>query len=267
MIPLKDNIKAQRTPFINYAIIGACSLVFLLQLGDPESVLVERYGMIPRRVSEPGEPVLVETVLHDFRGRPYLDRRAAEEPPFSAWWTLLTCIFLHGGWLHFLGNMWFLFIFGDNVEDHFGHVGYLAFYLVVGIAASAAHLLAGPASPIPTIGASGAIGGVMGAYLILYPRATVLTLVPLFVIVEIIVLPAPIFLGIWFVLQLFPATMAIGATTTGGVAWWAHVGGFVAGVLLVYVLRRSGLMPRHELDLLPRTGRISRYSRYGPWRR
>jgi membrane associated rhomboid family serine protease len=156
------------------------------------------------------------------------------------WATLLTCTFLHGGWFHFLGNMWFLWIFGDNVEDRLGHGGYLLFYLASGIGASVVHLATGPGSTVPTIGASGAIAGVMGAYLLLYPRSRVLVLVPIVFVFQFFVFPAAVFLGLWFVWQLFQGALAVGAVQAGGVAWWAHVGGFVVGLVVVAALRATG---------------------------
>jgi membrane associated rhomboid family serine protease len=160
--------------------------------------------------------------------------------------TLLTCVFLHGGWLHFLGNMWFLHIFGDNVEDRFGHVGFLIFYLVGGVAASAIHLLSEPGSTVPTIGASGAIAAVMGAYFVWYPHALIKTLIPIFFFFTIAVVPAALFLAIWFVLQFFQGAASISATKTEGVAWWAHVGGFGAGYLIAGFLGRTpALKPRN----------------------
>ncbi len=156
--------------------------------------------------------------------------------PFSPWLTLLTCTFLHGGWMHVLGNMWFLHIFGDNVEDRLGHFGYLAFYVGCGIASSAAHLMLNASSTMPTIGASGAIAGVMGAYLYLYPRANVVALVPIFFFLQVLVVPAPLFLIVWFAMQFFEGTFAITSQSTGGVAWWAHIGGFAAGFVVAWLL-------------------------------
>jgi membrane associated rhomboid family serine protease len=247
MIPLKDNIPSRTPPLVNYAIIGMCAVAFLLQLGtqrEGRDPLVEQFGMIPRRVLNPDEPVAVRepAIFVDAYGRPVVAEQERElaPPPFSPWLTLLSCIFLHGGWMHFLGNMWFLYIFGDNVEDRLGHVAYLLFYLFCGVGASAAHLATNSGSSIPTIGASGAIAGVMGAYFLLYPRATVISLIPIFVFIEIVVLPAPVFLGIWFLLQFFQGTLSITSTETGGVAWWAHIGGFVVGWLVAAFLRLVG---------------------------
>jgi membrane associated rhomboid family serine protease len=242
MIPLRDNIPARTTPVVNYTMIALCSVAFFLQLQEgAEDRLVERYGMIPRRVMQPDEPVrIVERQLHP-SGRVVQSERVLEAPAFNPWWTLLTCIFLHGGWLHFLGNMWFLHIFGDNVEDRIGHVGFLIFYVVCGVAASLAHLLTDPGSPIPTIGASGAIAGVMGSYFLLYPRSQVLTLVPIFFFLHVMVVPAPVFLGIWFLLQFFQGTLSVTqGVESGGVAWWAHIGGFAMGFGITALLQAVG---------------------------
>ncbi|MDA7977135.1 MAG: rhomboid family intramembrane serine protease [Pirellulales bacterium] len=247
MIPLRDNISPRRFPIVNYVMIGICAIVFLLQVtagDDRGSEIVESYGMIPQRVFHPDEPVVIEQRAlqrTQFGVEEVKVRRQLAESPVPAWLTLLTCIFLHGGWLHFLGNMWFLHIFGDNVEDRLGHLGYFLVYLVWGVAASGAHLLTNGSSPIPTIGASGAVAGVMGAYLLLYSRATVLTLIPLLYFIQVIVLPAPLFLGIWFLLQFFQGAISITATATTGVAWWAHIGGFVAGAAVAFALRGGGL--------------------------
>ncbi len=242
MLPLRDNIPARTFPIVNYTMIAVCGTIFLIQAaaGPSGQQLVERYGMIPVRVLDPDQPVVIEE--ERFIGFDVVARRerVLAAPPFSPWLTLLTCVFLHGGWMHLIGNMWFLHIFGDNVEDRLGHIGYLIFYLASGVAASAAHLFTNLDSPIPTIGASGAVAGVMGAYLLLYPRAMVLTLVPIVFILQVIVLPAPLFLGIWFLLQFFQGTMSIGSVQTEGVAWWAHIGGFLAGAAVAYLLNSTG---------------------------
>ena len=242
MIPLRDNIPSRTVPVVNYTMIAICGIVILAQLAEqqsPSSSLVERFGMIPARLLNPDVPVMVRELV-PVGGEVAVVQHEAAAPSFTPWATLLTCIFLHGGWMHFLGNMWFLFIFGDNVEDRMGHLGYLLFYVFCGVSASIAHLVSSPESTIPTIGASGAIAGVMGAYFLLYPRAMVLSIVPLFVFVEMVVLPAPIFLGIWFVIQFFQGAASITTTQSGGVAWWAHIGGFVVGYLVAALLRATG---------------------------
>jgi membrane associated rhomboid family serine protease len=248
MIPLRDTVRASRRPLVNYAVIAACAVVFVLQVrgqGDPNAGgdLVERYGMIPARVIHPDRDVIIQEQVLVQRGREVgfdVVSRPAAPSAVPPWLTLLTCIFLHGGWLHFLGNMWFLFVFGDNVEDRFGHLGYLAFYVASGVAASAVHLVTNLDSTMPTIGASGAIAGVMGGYFLLFPHAKVVTLIPLIIIFEILILPAPIFLGIWFVLQFFQGAFSLAGAEAAGVAWWAHVGGFVAGFLMTLPAKLGG---------------------------
>ncbi len=256
--------------------------MFLRQLGSQEDgqTIVEKYGMIPARVTNPDQPVMIRERggRADAAGasRPVERRHPAAEPPIPAWLTLLTCIFLHGGWMHMLGNMWFLHIFGDNVEDRLGHVGYLLFYLAHGVAASLVHLVSGPDSTIPTVGASGAIAGVMGGYFVLYPHARVLAAVPIVIFIQIVVLPAPLFLGVWFLLQFFQGTFSVDGVEAGGVAWWAHVGGFVAGVVPVLILKALGLarppverrMPHTEIpfrhvSLPPQLGRSRRLLTWG----
>lgn len=152
---------------------------------------------------------------------------------------LLTSMFLHGGWLHLIGNMWFLWIFGDNVEDILGHGKFVLFYLLCGIAAAMVHALLNPNSTVPTVGASGAIAGVMGAYMVKFPHSRILTLVPIFIFITTMEIPALIMLLYWFAIQIFSGIGSVGYSqiSRGGVAWFAHVGGFVAGILLVYLLR------------------------------
>jgi hypothetical protein len=149
-------------------------------------------------------------------------------------------MFLHGGWMHLIGNMLFLHIFGDNVEDKFGHFRYIVFYFLAGIAAALAQIFISPVSEIPMIGASGAIAGVMGAYVFMFPRAKVATLVPLFMFFQIVELPAFIFLGIWFVIQIYSGLLQLGiGADAGGVAWWAHIGGFAMGAVLLPFMRKA----------------------------
>lgn len=196
--------------------------------------------MVPARVLDPDKEIElpIAEVVRTSRGLQLRETTRPMAPSWvPSWLTLLTCILLHGGWLHLIGNMWILFIFGDNVEDRLGHGRYLLFYVGCGLVASLAHFAAGPASIVPTIGASGSIAGVMGAYFIMYPRAKVLTLVPLFVVFYTVVLPAPIFLGVWFAIQLYQGTFSI-TSTGGGVAWWAHIGGFVAGLAVALACKK-----------------------------
>jgi hypothetical protein len=247
VFPLRDDVPARTRPVVNYALIAITTLAFFGQLGadldDP--AVVERFGMIPARITEPSEPVMIpDRMIERTRYGPRIVEvlRPAAPAAVPSLLTLLTCVFLHGGWLHFLGNMWFLWVFGDNVEDRLGHGGYLAFYLGAGVVASLAHLLANPASPVPTIGASGAVAGVMGAYMLLYPRARVLAAIPIFFFLHLMVVPAPLFLGIWFVLQLFQGVASVTGTMARGVAWWAHIGGFAVGAGAVWALARLGIL-------------------------
>ncbi len=214
MIPLRDSIPSLTAPVVTYLLMAANVLMFLFQLSLGRELLehlVLTYGFVPRRfLSQLGHAPLPDLVL----------------PMFSS-------MFLHGGWLHLIGNVWTLFIFGDNVEDTLGHVRYLAFYLGSGVLACLTQLAAGPFSPIPMIGASGAIGGVMGAYFALFPYSRILTLVPIFLFL-IIEVPAYFYLGFWFFMQFFSGTIAVlGSGVQGGVAFWAHVGGFAAGYVLI----------------------------------
>lgn len=276
MIPLRDNIPSRTIPVVNIAMIAICGIVFLLQLAEPEDqgTLVERYGMIPARVLHPDR--LIEVPVEQQATGDYQVRRLpngevvrvpevrtvmrpAAKASIPAWMTLLTCIFLHGGWMHFLGNMWFLWIFGDNVEDRFGHVGYLIFYLAAGVAASLAHLLSAPGSAIPTIGASGAIAGVMGSYMISYPHARVQALVPIVYVMQMVVVPAPIFLGIWLLMQLFEGVSSITAVETTGVAFWAHVGGFVAGAAVTWLLDKVHFLRSKNPMIRPGTDHATMY--------
>jgi membrane associated rhomboid family serine protease len=207
MIPLRDVIPSRRFPFINIALIALNTLAFVFELS-----------------------------LSDNAFQPFM-RAFALVPADLLWPTMLTSMFIHAGWLHFLGNMLYLWIFGDNVEDRLGHLRYLAFYLLCGIAAAVAHVWMNPHSMIPTLGASGAIAGVMGAYFVLYPHSRILALVPIFIFyMRVMEVPAVLFLGIWFVIQFLSGSASAGAHS-GGVAVWAHVAGFLTGMAWVFVFR------------------------------
>jgi membrane associated rhomboid family serine protease len=246
MIPLSDNIPSRTTPVVNYLIIGLTSLVFLIQLsaGQGSERIVEQYGMVPIRLTSPDVQPVFRTPVQ-LRTPWGIQQRVVERqlapPTIWPWLTLITCIFLHGGWMHFLGNMWFLHIFGDNVEDRLGHLGYALLYLGTGIAAGLALVASDRISMVPTVGASGAIAGVMGAYAWFYPHARVRAVLPLFVIIQIFVLPAPVFLGIWFLMQTVSGLAASAGGQTAGVAWWAHIGGFIAGAAVALVAGRAHL--------------------------
>ena len=211
MIPLRDVIPSRTTPVVTVSLIALNALAWFFELALPEDTLpafLRVYGVVPADLRAP---------------------------------TLASSMFLHGSWPHLIGNMWYLWIFGDNIEDRMGHARFLVFYLLCGIVAALAHVAMSPGSMVPTIGASGAIAGVMGAYFVLFPRSRVLTLVPLIVFVEIIELPALLLLGFWFAMQIFSA--GIGAITetgdSGGIAFVAHVAGFAAGAAGVLVFRKK----------------------------
>lgn len=226
MIPIRDSQRSQSVPFISVLLICSCAYVFALTLQLlPEEIpgFFNRYGVIPSK----------------FFKRSYLEHSGFVELPGSV---LLTTMFLHGSFLHIIGNMWSLWIFGDNVEDNFGHIGFLIFYILCGVIASLAHVLFLPSSSIPTVGASGAIAGVMGAYLTMFPSAKVLVLIPLLFWPLYIEVPSVIFMGFWAYTQLAQGLSTIqdaSSAVQGGVAWWAHVGGFVSGILLTPFFHRK----------------------------
>ena len=211
MIPLRDVIPSRTTPYVTFALIAVNTLVFLLELslGDSVEEFILYWGLVPAAFS---------------------------------WITVLTSMFLHGGLLHFGGNMLYLWIFGDNVEDRMGHGRFLSFYLLCGAAAALAQTAMNPDSVVPMVGASGAIAGVMGAYFVLYPRSRIVTLIPIIVFFQVVEIPAIFFLGIWFLMQFVSGLGSIATTVSGepagGVAFWAHVAGFVAGISGVVVFRR-----------------------------
>lgn len=245
MIPLRDNIPSRTTPVVTYAIIAICAVAFLVQISsaDKGNTIAEKFGMVPARLTNPNAvPILKQRgLVRTERGevREVVVERKLATAPIAPWMTIVTCMFLHGGWMHFLGNMWFLYVFGDNVEDRLGHIGYLLMYLGTGAAAALAHYVTDNLSPVPTIGASGAIAGVMGAYAWLYPKAKVQAILPLIIIMQVFVVPAPIFLGIWFAIQTYSGFTASVGGHAGGVAWWAHIGGFVAGILVALAVGRA----------------------------
>jgi membrane associated rhomboid family serine protease len=237
MIPIHDNIRPRHTPWVNYTLIAICSVVWLVQvaLGSGVNQMIERWGLVPVRLVSPSDTTLIinQQVLVETDIGPQVAtvQRTIDRAAVPDWLTLVTCVFLHGGWLHVIGNMWFLHIFGDNVEDRLGHGLYAALFVGTGVFAGMTHLATNLDSPIATIGASGAIAGVMGAYLILYPKSQVMAVVPLVFFFPLIVVPAPLFLIVWFGMQFWNGTASI-AESSSGVAWWAHIGGFIAGVLV-----------------------------------
>ena len=223
MIPLKNLSRRLTFPAMTLLLIIANVLVFVYQVSLPDraaEAFINLYGMVPARV------------LLAFAGQHHVSFEQALLP-------LCTSMFLHGGWLHILGNMWFLWIFGGQVEDRLGHFTYLVFYLICGLGSGLAQLAFSWGSKIPAIGASGAIAGVLGAYIVFFPSSRILTLVPLFIIWFTVQIPALVFIGLWFLIQFLSGVSSVGAASMGGVAWWAHVGGFLLGVLIAQFYRLS----------------------------
>ena len=239
MFPIRDDNPTLRTSITTFSLIAANLAVWVLVQGMGTSPALGRsvceLGVIPAELlgrAAPGTTVPLGDDLVCVLGD-------------SNWWTLFTSMFLHGGWFHLLGNMWFLSVFGDNVEDSMGRGRFLLFYLLCGLAAALAETFVQSGSPLPMVGASGAIGGVMGAYAVLYPRAPVHLLIILFFYIDRIVVPAIWMLGYWFLLQLVSGAFSIGAAG-GGVAFWAHAGGFAAGIAMAFVFRDPKLVAAHR---------------------
>jgi membrane associated rhomboid family serine protease len=226
MLPIRDSVPHKRTPWMTLLLIAANAGVFALEVGLSKAELhdaVYRFGAVPALVTRSGRAAGGEFI-----------------PPY---WTLLTSMFLHAGWLHIIGNMGALWLFSNNVEDRMGPVRFVLFYLLCGVLAGVVHIVSNPASTVPVLGASGAIAGVMGAYVVLYPRSRVLTLIPVFFLPLFIEVPAIFYLGVWFYIQFFSGVAALsGGGQAAGIAWWAHVGGFVAGVVFFwpFLRRRRG---------------------------
>ena len=214
MFPLRDSLRSHSRPLTTICLILANAYVFYLEISRSNRALTEmiyQYGMTPIALLEAINGG--STALTDYT-------------------PIVTNLFLHGGWFHIIGNLWYLWIFGDNVEDWLGHVQFLAFFVTTGVIANITHIMLDPFSTIPVIGASGAISGVLGAYLILYPTAKIKTLVPIFIFLQIFEVPAMIFLGLWFFLQLQSGTLG---SASSNIAWWAHIGGFLAGMILIKI--------------------------------
>jgi membrane associated rhomboid family serine protease len=234
MFPLRDSIPSSRPPVVNVLLIVACAVAFVyeLSLGPYLERFLRAYAFVPVRLFNPA--VFEVNLLFNVR-------------------SALLSMFLHGGWLHLIGNMWFLWIFGDNVEDVLGHGTYLLFYLCCGGVAALAQAVIAPTSQVPMVGASGAIAGVLGAYLVWFPWARVRTLLFLGIFFTVTELPALVFLVLWFVVQFFSGTLALASAgaAVGGVAFFAHIGGFLAGALVALLLRRSGrVRPRARYSVL-----------------
>jgi membrane associated rhomboid family serine protease len=219
MIPLRDTIRSRTFPVVTVVIIIVNILIFLYEASLPETelrALVQGLGVVPERD-------LTALLYHPFNPATYI--------PF------ISAMFLHGGWLHVFGNMLYLWVFGDNIEDLMGRMRFLLFYLLTGFAGSVAHIIANPGASVPTIGASGAVAGILGAYFISFPRARVLALLPLIIIFTLVEVPAVFFLVLWFGLQLLSGLTAL-AVQGDTVAWWAHIGGFVSGFVLIRFFRK-----------------------------
>ncbi len=233
MFPVQDTIPRRKTPFVTWALIVLNSIVFLYEISlSPQQLelFIRTFGVVPLR----------------FTSGLWL-----EHPEILL--TLITNMFLHGGWAHIIGNMWYLWIFGDNVEDRFGAGRYLLFYIATGIAASVLHIVFNPTSAIPAVGASGAISGVLGAYFVLFPHSRIIAVVPVFFWPFFFELPAYFYLGIWFIGQFFSGTFSLLLPDTGGgVAWWAHIGGFVAGVVIARMAKKRLLYrPLYADEFVP----------------
>jgi len=214
MFPLYDTVRSRKFPLVNLLLIAANILAFLYELQMSSGALqkfIFTWGLIPAHLIN---------------------------NPTSTWITIFTAMFLHGGWFHILSNMWVLFIFGDNVEASLGRTRYLIFYLLSGTSAALLQSYILPTSQVPMIGASGAIAGVLGAYLVLFPRSRIASLVPIFFIFTIVEIPAALFLLFWFASQLFSGWMAIQGGGSSGIAWWAHIGGFIFGLIMVSFFRK-----------------------------
>jgi len=216
MFPLKDTNPSRSAPVVTLLIIFLCVFVFVFELSlgrDGLDDFLHSYAVIPER---------------------YLQHWGLDQAA-----TVFSSMFLHAGWVHLTSNMWYLHVFGDNVEDRMGHFRFLIFYLVCGAAAAVLQVMFAPDSSLPMVGASGAIAGVLGAYLVLFPEARIITFIPIFLIPYFVEIPALFYLGFWFVMQFFTGIFSLGVSqhvgADGGVAWWAHVGGFVTGIVLVKI--------------------------------
>jgi membrane associated rhomboid family serine protease len=225
MFPIRDTVPGRNPPIAVWMIILTNCVVFLFELMMPEPVLVRffyLFGLVPARFTHPGWAVWMGL-------------------PIDSYWPFLTSMFLHGGWLHIIANMWTLWIFGDNVEDRMGPFRFLIFSLLCGLAAGWVQWLTNPSSTVPTVGASGAIAGVMGAYLFLFPTARIVVLVPVLIFPFFFEIPAVLFLALWAVTQLFSGALALaGPENVGGIAWWAHVGGFLSGIVFHFFFLKRG---------------------------
>ncbi|KAA0258973.1 rhomboid family intramembrane serine protease [Deferribacter autotrophicus] len=224
MIPIKDIIPRRETPFVNYILILINTLVFLYEVSLPPDFLNRFFyifGLVPARYTHPEWAYFAGLHMDNY-------------------WPFFTNMFLHGSWFHLISNMWTLFIFGDNVEDRLGHFKYLIFYILSGLAASFTHFIFNADSVVPAVGASGAIAGVMGAYFIMFPHSRIVTLIPIFFFPFFFEIPAVVFLGFWFFSQIISGTFTVIVNqNASGIAWWAHIGGFVFGMLFHKLFKKN----------------------------
>ena len=249
MIPINDgDLKRETFPFVNIGLIVACTVVFIYELtlgGISKDIFFYQFGLIPNELFKGMDfswltsygLMTAEQLIGENTSR--LEQHGYiinVESPVPTWSTMFTSMFVHGDWLHFLFNMVFLWVFGDNIEDKFGHFRYLLFYLCAGVAACLLQAVTDTSSQIPTIGASGAIAGALGAYLLLFPYSRIGTAI-FFVFITFVKIPAFYLLGFWFILQFIPAMGDLGTSSTGGVAYWAHVGGFLFGIAVVAIYK------------------------------
>jgi membrane associated rhomboid family serine protease len=251
VFPLKDDIPTRRFPILTVAIIVACAVVYFVfeqgfwSLGETGNERVIEYGAIPYEITNPGEECAPDASQTQIvcEGQPDVTGSAPDQPP---WWvTIFSSMFMHGSLLHLGGNMLFLWIFGNNIEDSMSRWRFIVFYLLGGIAALLAQVLIDTNSTVPTVGASGAIAAVLGGYALLYPHARVITLIFIIIIFTVVELPALIVLGLWFVLQLLPAFTQPVVDSGGGVAYFAHIGGFIFGLLLIKAFANN---PHEDYD-------------------
>jgi membrane associated rhomboid family serine protease len=240
MFPYRDENETQRTPIVTAVIIALNVLAWIFVQGAGSSLALAKsvceLGLIPAELT---------LSLPPGTAFPMGEGIACATDPGRQLSHVITSMFLHGSWMHILGNMWFLWIFGNNIEDSMGHGRFIVFYLICGLAAAMGQVLAGPNSPIPMVGASGAISGVMGAYLLLFPRVKVYAIIPLGFIFTSVGMPAWVMLGYWFLIQIISGVVSIGAEG-GGVAFWAHAGGFIAGLVLIKLFVRSDYVEAHQ---------------------
>ncbi len=229
MFPLKDTLLRTGFPAVTWGLIAINGIIFLFEISLPRDLIglvFYLFGLVPARYSYPRW-----AYIHGL--------------PFDDYLSFLTNLFLHGGWLHIIGNMWFLHLFGSTLEDRLGHWRFLIFYLLAGISASVIYFLVEIYSTVPAFGASGAIAGVMGAYIVMFPRARIVTLFLIVFIPIFVEISAFVYIGLWFLMQLISGTLTLGsAQAGGGIAWWGHIGGFVAGIALLPIFRRKGPSPR-----------------------